>query len=364
VDSVTAYVAKQEQDQETRHAIFKKRQRFLNSFRFDEINQRKSDITDPEDAIFNRIFQSFENTAESKETTVPTTSDTRLEEIDTVWHSFTDWLKSDEYLFWIQGKPGSGKSTLVKFITSQDATQTLLDQGNPNTKILSHFFWKLGTSLQNGIKGFYCSILYQLVDDTEGLADSIVDEVPAAASKESYHDWSVRELERLLLVALNLAKGQQPLCIFIDGLDEFVDYDGGEDLVQKVLNLKQFERVKICVASRAEPLLREQLNTVPNLRLHDLTAPEMRQWVQEKLINLQKEGKLQSELSLRLTNMLLEKAEGVFLWIRVAPQSVIRGLKNLNNFRRNSRTCVTICGSDLARMSLSIEHQQPHICVS
>lgn len=127
MDSVTAYVAKQEQDQETRDAIFKKRQRFLNSFRFDEINQRKSDITDPEDAIFNRIFQSFENTAKGNKTTVPTDSDIRLEEIDTVWHRLTDWLKSDEYLFWIQGKPGAGKSTLIKFITSQTATQTLLD---------------------------------------------------------------------------------------------------------------------------------------------------------------------------------------------------------------------------------------------
>jgi hypothetical protein len=155
-----------------------------------------------------------------------------------------------------------------------------------------------------------------------------MDEVPAAASKESYHDWSVRELERLLLVALNLAKDHQPLCIFVDGLDEFVDYDGGENLVQKVLNLKQFERVKICVASRAEPLLREQLDTVPGLKLHDLTAPEMRPWVQEKLIILETEGKLQSELSLRLTNMLLKKAEGVFLWIRIATQSVMRGLKN------------------------------------
>ncbi|CAJ0543721.1 Ff.00g038930.m01.CDS01 [Fusarium sp. VM40] len=155
-----------------------------------------------------------------------------------------------------------------------------------------------------------------------------MDEVPAAASKESYHDWSVRELERLLSVALTLAKGQQPLCIFIDGLDEFVDYGGGENLIQKILNLKQFERVKICVASRAEPLLREQLDTVPHLRLHDLTAPEMRQWVQEKFISLETEGKLQSRLSLRLTDMLLQKAEGVFLWIRVATQSVMRGVKN------------------------------------
>lgn len=124
-----------------------------------------------------------------------------------------------------------------------------------------------------------------MAEDSEGLAKRIVDEVPAAASKESYHDWSIRELGRWLLVALNLAKGQKPLCIFIDD-------DGGENLIEKILELKQFGRVKICVASRAEPLLREQLDTVPNIRLHDLTAPDMRQWVQENLTNLETEGVL------------------------------------------------------------------------
>lgn len=40
--------------------------------------------------------------------------------------NFTKWLTSDELIFWITGKPGSGKSTLVKHIWQSPETTRLL----------------------------------------------------------------------------------------------------------------------------------------------------------------------------------------------------------------------------------------------
>ena len=42
------------------------------------------------------------------------------------WSSFAKWLTGDESLYWITGKPGAGKSTLVKFIRQNERTKRLL----------------------------------------------------------------------------------------------------------------------------------------------------------------------------------------------------------------------------------------------
>ena len=42
------------------------------------------------------------------------------------WSSFTSWLQGPENIYWITGKPGSGKSTLMKMLSTDPQTNTLL----------------------------------------------------------------------------------------------------------------------------------------------------------------------------------------------------------------------------------------------
>ncbi|KAM0271639.1 hypothetical protein ACHAQH_009027 [Verticillium albo-atrum] len=56
------------------------------------------------------------------------------------WDSFINWLRSDSPVYWISGKPGSGKTTLMNYMVSNPRTATALRVWSPNFLIVSHFF--------------------------------------------------------------------------------------------------------------------------------------------------------------------------------------------------------------------------------
>ena len=78
------------------------------------------------------------------------------------WDSFLSWLQSSEQIYWISGKPGSGKSTLVKYLVDNvESTETFKQL---KTVVLSFWFWEAGKELQKSWKGCLRSLLYQLLD--------------------------------------------------------------------------------------------------------------------------------------------------------------------------------------------------------
>ncbi|KAK2060200.1 hypothetical protein LY76DRAFT_625342 [Colletotrichum caudatum] len=87
------------------------------------------------------------------------------------WANFQKWLESDESLYWITGKAGSGKSTLMKFICDGE------DDEHPPTAtrgrcyphlstwandrpliIASFYFWASGTEMESSPTGLYMSL--------------------------------------------------------------------------------------------------------------------------------------------------------------------------------------------------------------
>ncbi|KAI0126414.1 hypothetical protein BJ170DRAFT_733728 [Xylariales sp. AK1849] len=50
-------------------------------------------------------------------------SDTDISRSNVHWDNFLHWLESGEHVYWIGGKPGSGKSTLMKYIVCDDITR-------------------------------------------------------------------------------------------------------------------------------------------------------------------------------------------------------------------------------------------------
>ncbi|EHK42973.1 hypothetical protein TRIATDRAFT_285651 [Trichoderma atroviride IMI 206040] len=104
--------------------------------------------------------------------------DLRLEQIDVAaGHSFqwafenssvglTRWLQSEEELFWISGKPGSGKSTFLKYLHTNPLTSKYLRNWYHSTNHVqaTFFFHHRGTAIQKSLEGLYRGILGQILE--------------------------------------------------------------------------------------------------------------------------------------------------------------------------------------------------------
>lgn len=314
-----------------REATDDQRQKLLKSLKVPEMNERYHAVMDSEDSSFERVFLSYKAvTSQIYNDLVPSKREASGEEnsnsirgkpygvdlkaIDQSWSCFTSWIQSDsDEIFWIRGKPGSGKSTLMKFVKENINTKRLLEQWSPGTKILSHFFWKIGSLPQNSIKGFLCSLLHGALTACDGLTDQVLDRFRATSSKDSYHDWPAREVKDVLFSILE--EKTWPICIFIDGLGEVSNKDGFSKLMDLVEQLNRCDRVKVCVSSRPERRLLERLEAAgaTTIRLEDLTRPEMDAFVQKEFAPFRSNKELSPLFLSRFGNMLLDKAEGVFL---------------------------------------------------
>jgi hypothetical protein len=144
-----------------------------------------------------------------------------------LWSSFPDWLESDTHQpYWITGKPGSGKSTLMKFILQQTSIQPHLQKWADDFDLLitRYYAWVAGSDLQKSCEGLMRTLLYQTLQLNPALVPEVAPRrwslfitLRSVAKMPPWQRWEIEESFELLL-----AKCGQTirLALFIDGLDE------------------------------------------------------------------------------------------------------------------------------------------------
>jgi len=104
------------------------------------------------------------------------------------------WLRCSSGLFWIRGKAGSGKSTLMKFICENDETNLYLSEwaGDTPLRLSRFFFWRLGTEEERSQSGMFRAILYQILKQNPYLIPPVLPKMWEAISVMTKLFWSIQ----------------------------------------------------------------------------------------------------------------------------------------------------------------------------
>ncbi|KAF2470006.1 uncharacterized protein BDR25DRAFT_35993 [Lindgomyces ingoldianus] len=249
----------------------------------------------------------------------------------TYWHSFADWLESDGSIYWITGKPGSGKSTLMKFIQNDSRTVAHLQGWISGYELIQAgwFFWNSGTAIQMSRMGLLQALLYQLLEKHPELIAQIF---PRRWKSHELFGTDLRPLTWLELVdglKKIILQTQFRYFFVIDGLDEF-DGDTSE-LLELLMKIAASPNVKVCVASRPWLIFEEALKGQPMLQLQYLTTGDIELYASQKLLNNSMFAAWQTQNhgeAFMIFQTIKCKAAGVFLWVYLVVSSLLEGLRD------------------------------------
>ena len=209
----------------------------------------------------------------------------------------------------------------MKLIHDDARVIQALGEWHPEALVLSYFLWSSGSDAQRSSNGLLCSLILQLLQIDGQAAGALLKSHPNLTSKDVYADWSNKELNDTLLDVIELMG--KPICIFLDGIDEF-DHDEGYQkvlgLIRRLTNLKRGSFIKVCLSSRPEAELQRAFTQHHQLKLQDLTEADIRRYANDLLQRAPK------DMLAVLTETIIVKAEGVFLWVHLALKSLLRGL--------------------------------------
>ncbi|CAK1364941.1 unnamed protein product [Cercospora beticola] len=200
------------------------------------------------------------------------------------------WLKLERKFFWIKGKPGAGKSVLIKYL-DQHVTRKL----KKSNAIGLHFYFNArGEQLEKSFMGLYRSLLVQLVD----LVPEVAHELNALGMP-----FDLPQLQSVLTsVILSI---DRQVWLFIDALDECREGDV-RDLIEFLDGL-QDAKLYVCLASRHYPIVK--VPTDLQLVLEDVDQHK------EDLSTYVQKLDLEGEELAQMQHDIVAKANGIFLWV-------------------------------------------------
>ncbi|GJC91681.1 pfs domain-containing protein [Colletotrichum higginsianum] len=224
---------------------------------------------------------------------------------------YTSWQNDENFsdhhgFLWISGKPGAGKSTIMKFLVSRASR-------SPKAVVIFFFFNARGNALEKTVTGLYRSLFHQLLKQLPVLQEVLDDPRLPFLEKDTSHTWKLDHLRSLFLDAIKRVKTHQVIC-FIDALDECP-----EDQVREMLDFFQElgeravlskTRMHTCFSSRHYPHIGIKNGVRLTLEAQAGHAKDLEEYVRTKLEN----GDADSPQAIDIVKQILQKASGVFMW--------------------------------------------------
>ena len=261
---------------------------------------------------------------------------TRDSEQNAPRHHYVEWLESGNGVYWISGKAGSGKSTLMKFLYTHDQTRRSLQTwaGEKDLVTAEYFFWNAGSKMQKSQEGLFRSILFELLRQCPELIPRVCQKLAQYVPYRSQpDDWTREEL----IAAFQKVKSEGTIsarfCFFIDGMDEYQASEEGShgELAHMLQDFSSSLDIKLCLSSRPWNEFTDAFGISGRyLRLQDLTRGDIKRYVEK---NFEDSPRYQEALTRDsryhdLVQSIAAQADGVFLWVFLVVRSLLQGLLN------------------------------------
>jgi ankyrin repeat protein len=228
-------------------------------------------------------------------------------------------LRSSHHGFlWIKGKPGAGKSTLMKH-----ALQHMQRHNQGHHTILSYFFNARGHGLEKTTEGMYRSLLHQVFAKSPRRLPT---SVPGYSAKWKSKGWPIPILQDWFRQAVLGFGARRRFICFIDALDECDE----ESIRLAISNFEELGELahsrgihlSICFASRHYPRISVRYHETINLDVESEHQDDVLTFIRR---NLHGERSLRRELEMEIS----KRCSGVFLWaalvVRIVNEKADRG---------------------------------------
>ncbi|KAJ1323569.1 ankyrin repeat domain-containing protein 50 [Microdochium nivale] len=209
-------------------------------------------------------------------------------------------------VFWIKGKPGAGKSTLMKHAFSRFQKNDMFG----NHLIVAHFFNARGFTLEKTFLGLLRSMVYQLVKDEKlySLFEQLLLREKQLSSAANDLQWHLSEL-RDFVYSVVTRPDSRPLLLLVDALDECEESQARE-MVGFLESLSEYAfgagfPLHICLSSRHYPSI--GIKKVVELEVE--ISPNHREAI-AKYIGYElriRDAAIEAEI--------IKRANSVFLWV-------------------------------------------------
>ena len=289
------------------------------------MDQRREEVERAHKDTFQWIFDGYQAAIENTSASEALLTSHSMQSKNT---SFVTWLREENGIFWIHGKPGAGKSTLMKCLMDDPRLEehARVWAGSHELSISSFFFWKLGSKIQKSVSGLYRALLWQILNDDRSLVQTAF---PGWQTSLSTVDLGPKASKAALDRLMKASAPRNKYLILIDGLDEYEDDRcnapiSQDRLCQDLSQMVESGSVKIIVASRPDRAFESHFSRGRKIAVHDLTARDIKLFAHDKLINDQTIRPSGEDLSDQETEEICwlvvdiaVKSQGVFLWTRI-----------------------------------------------
>ncbi|KAL7946976.1 hypothetical protein V8C42DRAFT_298975 [Trichoderma barbatum] len=284
------------------HAIAK-------GIRFNTIQSREAAIAKSFETTYYWIFQKEPSMKDEKP----------------LWDSFPKWLEGDSNkVYWITGKPGSGKSTIMKLILQRESLWDTVSQslGALRLLLVKYYAWHPGDTLQKSIDGLKKTVIFQAMEQYPELASVVAPRrwvfcqvLRRISDIPEWHEWEIEEsFEALLSTCGKTIK----LALFIDGLDEFDTPPLKVIQCIRHITAQCPSGLKLCVASRSWTEFQDEFSECPMLQMHLQSNNDMAAFITGMFNNNKgyiEQEKIYPQVASQLLADIAQRANGVFIWV-------------------------------------------------